>query len=512
MKLNLKISSERNNYVYLILASEFSELNDYVIKYGKTRHVLTRFTPYGKNSILLFLCRVKDCHSVEDEIAKIFKIYFQQQPHGREYFKGDIKTMIDYINQIIDHMGQRMEDDMLDKIKETYRDYLKFNLDNVENLPDMNLNVLVQKPVGESNELILSDTQEKLNSKEDNNDYILDDNISFECDNCDKIFKTKKNLNYHEVNKVCIDKNHVCEHCGNTFTSIVSMRRHIKESCKVKNHNEEKNIQGGKQDNVSKDKKYEEVKRENKILKLEIENKLMAKQLKEMDFNPVDNPIVEPKIPKVIISKNTSNNEQKKKTIISLNNKIVNDNTANNATNNACIINNYNVNLVANGQEDMGKIDMKTIIKGISGFHTPISLTEEVNFNDKYPENHNVFISNIKEGYANVFDGRAWNLVSRTELIDRIYERQRDYIEENIEELAKSLSQNEINALRQWLEINSNHAKIKEIKKKLKLLLYNKRKIPMDTKKKIEQNNKNNSQNVIVQIDDTNNDAIDHCD
>src|SRR5690349_9621261 len=105
MKLNLNIAT-RHNYVYLIYLSRFGKSGKKIFKFCRTHNFLQRFLGYSKNSTLVFLCRVKDCHHVEDEIYKIFKIHLQQTKHGREYFMGDGKTMIDYMTQIINHMGQ----------------------------------------------------------------------------------------------------------------------------------------------------------------------------------------------------------------------------------------------------------------------------------------------------------------------------------------------------------------------------------------------------------------------
>jgi len=136
--LNLDIP-ERHYYIYLIYLTKFGKSEKKIFKFGRTHNVLTRFfSGYCKNSTLVFLCKVKDCHHVENEIFKLFKTKFEQQTQiGREYFMGDGKTMIDFIIQIIDHMDQRMDDMMLDEIKNEYMNHLKFNLQNsVENIPD----------------------------------------------------------------------------------------------------------------------------------------------------------------------------------------------------------------------------------------------------------------------------------------------------------------------------------------------------------------------------------------
>jgi len=363
--------------------------------------------------------------------------------------------------------------------------------------------------------------------------------IDFECDNCKKIFKTKKNLRYHEVNKVCIDKEHICEYCGNTFPSIINMQRHINQSCRIKKEilekekyerdkkekDEKEALEKEKHEREKKEKdekgnideeKYAKVKRYNEYLKLELENQKMLKDIAELKginlkIDTKGNQILIPEpiqelqnkiVPKIkIIPENKSKKEQgnKSKTIVknakTINNNIENNtanNTANiaNTTNNACVINNnYNVNLVRNGSEDMQKIGLEAIVKMINGFDTAATMVQGVNFSDKYPENHNIFISNIKGEHASVFDGNEWSLVYKTDIVDRIYERQKEYVEENIDELKKLLSQSKMGALRRWLEINDDHAKIKNVKKKIKLLLYNKRNIPMKTKAHAEKQN-----------------------
>ena len=44
-------------------------------------------------------------------------------------------------------------------------------------------------------------------------------------------------------------------------------------------------------------------------------------------------------------------------------------------------------------------------------------MIEKIHFNPKKPENHNVYISNIKNKYAMVYDGNKWNLKNQDETI-----------------------------------------------------------------------------------------------
>ena len=47
------------------------------------------------------------------------------------------------------------------------------------------------------------------------------------------------------------------------------------------------------------------------------------------------------------------------------------------------------------------------------------SLIKKIHFNPRKPENHNIYISNIKNKYIMVYDGDKWNLSNQNETIDR---------------------------------------------------------------------------------------------
>lgn len=79
--------------------------------------------------------------------------------------------------------------------------------------------------------------------------------------------------------------------------------------------------------------------------------------------------------------------------------------------------------MVGYGKEDISKIDKNELIKVLqNGFKSPTMLTEALHFNPKLPEYQNVYISNMKDKYAMMYDGENWNLTTKEELIDRIYE------------------------------------------------------------------------------------------
>ena len=128
----------------------------------------------------------------------------------------------------------------------------------------------------------------------------------------------------------------------------------------------------------------------------------------------------------------------------SITNNITNNIINNNITNN----NNITINLYPYGKEDMDRIDNRYIENAINKiFYSPLEFVKQVHFNDKYPEYHNIYISNIKDKYAMLYDGNNWTLTRRIELINRLYEDKKNYIEDIMEEFIDSLNNSQVIAL-----------------------------------------------------------------
>ena len=293
----------------------------------------------------------------------------------------------------------------------------------------------------------------------------------FKCSKCDKEFTSKQNLVYHENKKVCdrMGKN-ICSFCERQYSTPFSLCRH-KKTCKKKNKKDED------RSDKTDDKTCDEIKEERttyndgdikeifeRLLKLEQENNVLKKELNE---------------------KNNAQNTQNVKKVVKNTKNTQNINNTQNTNNGT--INNNNIILVGYGKEDMSKIDYDDIIKSVSyGFNSPLEMIDTVHFNPKYPEFHNVYISNMKNEYAMKYDGEAWTLVPKQEAVEGLYNSKRNYIEENIDEFVGSLSPSKMNALNRMLDANDSHEYVKKIKNYIKLLLYNKRNIVIDTKNKIE--------------------------
>jgi hypothetical protein len=270
--------------------------------------------------------------------------------------------------------------------------------------------------------------------------------MSHKCDNCNKIFKRKDHLTYHIKNNACKESNYVCKLCGKKFTTSTSMYRHIRESCIIKKRGDmEKNEIYEKLLEIEKISK-ERVKRDKCISKLADENKKLKLEVESM--------------------KQQFGTKQS----ITINNGIINNNMIN-----------QNILLVGYGKEDISKINKDEMIKILkNGFYSTLKLTEAIHFNPNYPEYQNVYISNIKDKYAMMFDGESWMLTMKEDLINKIYDDKKNYIEENLDHFLDSLTLSRRKALERWLDTEEDNKKIKEIKEQIKLLLYNKRQIPLE--------------------------------
>ena len=271
------------------------------------------------------------------------------------------------------------------------------------------------------------------------------------CDSCAKHFSRKENLDKHVSKAVCGDKKFDCKYCTGKFSTKSAMYRHMKEYCKIKKDqdNEKENIL-------------------ERLLNLEEVNKKLAKK----------NGLLEKEVVK--LKKGTISSIQK-----TINNKCttnINKGTIN------------NIILVGYGKEDLTKLNRTELLKALhGGYYSTIKLTEAVHFNPKHPEYHNIYISNMKDKYAIMFDGKIWTLTTKKELINQIYEDKKNYIEENLEEFIDSLPVSRKNALQRWLDTDDEDPKIKEIKENLKLLLYNSRKLVHDEHKQPDLKMKSNT-------------------
>lgn len=251
----------------------------------------------------------------------------------------------------------------------------------------------------------------------------------YKCENCGKEFPQKSNYIYHLNRKrPCVKQTDTdeltCDKCKKHFSTKSSLSRHIKKYCTTSSHHNEdyNNLQ-------------------NQLLKIQEE----LQQLK-----------------------NTKNEET--------------NNTYNQTINNTF---NFNLNHNPFGQENYSYIsdtEFKNIMS--KGMQSVITLVNRLHFDENHPENHNIYISNISSGYILVFDGKNWNLIPNSEGLTNLLDNGSNLLEKKQLELFDSLDNSAKRMFSRFITARDEDAPvIKEIKKDLKVLLYNKRSIPLSSKK-----------------------------
>ncbi len=252
-----------------------------------------------------------------------------------------------------------------------------------------------------------------------------------------------------------------CNYCNKTFSRNNVVYKHIKESCKV-----------AKQQNKEKQDIFDKlVLLENKNKQLEEEIKTKNKQLEDGTKN------LENKI---------KNLEKAMKKTQPITNNTINNNTMNNN-----IGNTTNIIMVSYGHEDLSKITPKMLSNACKkGYNSIVHLVEMVHFNPIFPEFHNVYIPSVKDKHAMVYYDDTWNLKNKDDVVNDMYDTNRDFIMDNIDDINNLLNDGEKRSLNRWMDSEKNKGKSDKDKKaidcthdNLKLLLHNKRHIVVATRK-----------------------------
>jgi uncharacterized C2H2 Zn-finger protein len=164
-----------------------------------------------------------------------------------------------------------------------------------------------------------------------------------------------------------------------------------------------------------------------------------------------------------------------------------NNNNSNNTINNTQNNNTVNqINIIAYGKEDLShikEIDYKRILN--KGFKSIPAFVESVHFNKDKPENHNVYISNMRDKYALVYNGKEWQLQERDDVLQDMVDNKGEILQQKFNEMVDGLDEFTVRKFGRFLEQRDENEVMDRIKDDLKMLLYNKRKV-VDGDKTIE--------------------------
>ncbi len=242
---------------------------------------------------------------------------------------------------------------------------------------------------------------------------------------------------------------YTCNYCKKIFARSDALNVHLNSRCKVKNSIEKE-----------KERIYQ------KLLDELDEKENLIKNLQERETNGG-------KEQQVTNYNNTS----------TTNNNISTSNTSNNNI----VGNTINIQLLAYGSEDLSHITDKNYKYFINkGFKSVPELVKYIHFNKGKPENHNIYISNLRDNLVMVYNGNRWELQDRRYAITDLYNTKRDLLTEKYEELAKELPNSAVRKFDRFVNDEQDKDVSDSIKNELKLILYNNKNIPEETKQKIE--------------------------
>jgi hypothetical protein len=170
------------------------------------------------------------------------------------------------------------------------------------------------------------------------------------------------------------------------------------------------------------------------------------------------------------------------------NNNLIN--TVNNQTMNVDNLNNVNVDnvkVVKFGNENLSYIsdDLYRHILG-RGIKAIEEFIGHSHFNKKHPENHNLYIANIRDEYLVLYDGDKWTINRRDEKLEDIIYAKSDFLCRKFEELESTMNPKDAYKFKKYLEVKDEAYTLNRIKGDLKIRLYNERSMPLKIRRLME--------------------------
>ena len=244
------------------------------------------------------------------------------------------------------------------------------------------------------------------------------------------------------INEKSTDSNK-CEYCKKILSSYKNLWRHLK-TCKEKQKDDEAKKSMNELVNLL-NKQNNELKEQ-----LEKQNKKFEKELDKRD--------------KELDKRDKQIDELIKKA--GINNSTITNNIQN------------NIKLLSYKDTDVSSLTDKDILKCLNHSNMCVPhLIKMIHFDPKKPENHNIYISNLKNGYVMTYDGDKWETKNRDEVITDIIDDKQGLIEERIENWIEEGKKypSIMKKFERYLEKKENNSVIDKIKEEIKLMLFNNR-------------------------------------
>ena len=104
-------------------------------------------------------------------------------------------------------------------------------------------------------------------------------------------------------------------------------------------------------------------------------------------------------------------------------------------------------------------------------------LIKMIHLDPNKPENHNVYISNLKNGYIMVYDGDKWDTLNRDEIIENMINDRECLIQDRVEDWLENGKNYPIimRKFERYLEKKEKDVVLNKIKEEIRLMLFNNR-------------------------------------
>jgi len=220
----------------------------------------------------------------------------------------------------------------------------------------------------------------------------MSDRYVYNCEICDKKFKSRSGFTSHTFKNTCSDMEYQCKLCFNRFKRKDSLSHHKNNTCRVMR---------------------ERKKEYNDILDIKKRLDLLEKEL---------------------VNKNTQLIEKEKEIKLLQNNIIIKGDQNN-------INNNIHLHINPHGRENIDNIDFEEIVKMIVSLTNTDDLNlmipnmiKKVNIETK--ENRNVYLPNIRANYGLILEDNTWNIKKIEPLLN-------DLVFDNVDRLDNFINNHE---------------------------------------------------------------------
>ena len=139
-----------------------------------------------------------------------------------------------------------------------------------------------------------------------------------------------------------------------------------------------------------------------------------------------------------------------------------------------------NIKILAYNNTDISHLTDQDYLQCLNRSNMVIpNLIKRIHFNPKKPENHNIYISNIRNKYIMVYDGNKWNLSNQNETIEELIDKNEVVIEQKLEEWVENGREYPeiMKKFNRYLEKKEKDEVINKVKEEIKLVLFNNRKV-----------------------------------